>query len=147
MTISGKKNLFEKTKLVGEPSSPSHPLSSISSFAVHLTSLMQRERDPFEEVHRFSAKLFTTEGKGAWTFAPLPKTVSPPVTGSWGMTPVLASVDGKSWKTTIWKDAKRKRTLLPVPKKIRGLKSDGDAVDVEIRLDRERILGPVHPLE
>lgn len=108
---------------------------------------MKRDRDPFEEVHRFSAKLFTTEGKGAWTFAPLPENISPPVTGSWGMTPVIATVDGKTWKTTIWKDTKGQRTLLPVPKKIRGRKGRGDVVDVEIRLDRERILGPVHPLE
>ena len=63
------------------------------------------------------------------------------------MTPVIATVDGKTWKTTIWKDTKGQRTLLPVPKKIRGLKGNGHVVNVEIRLDRERILGPVHPLE
>jgi hypothetical protein len=34
-----------------------------------------------------------------------------------------------------------------VPKKIRGSKSDGDKVTVELRMDRERILGPIHPLE
>lgn len=64
-----------------------------------------------------------------------------------GMTPVIATVDGKTWKTTIWKDSKRKRTLLPVPKRIRGGKGDGDKVAVELRMDRERILGPAHPLE
>lgn len=108
---------------------------------------MRPERDPFDVVHRFTATLFTTEGKGAWTFAPLPRTIAPPVTGSWGMTPVIANVDGKVWKTTIWKDSKRDCTLLPVPKKIRGRKGDGDEVTVELSLDRERILGPVHPLE
>lgn len=104
-------------------------------------------RDPFEQVHRFTATLFHTGGKGGWTFAALPQDLDPPVTGSWGMTPVIASVDGKTWCTTIWKDTKRLRTLLPVPKRIRGAKSDGDEVQVELRLDRERILGPVHPLE
>ncbi len=108
---------------------------------------MKPQRDPFAEIHRFTAKLFTTEGKGGWTFAPLPKDISPPVTGSWGMTPVIAKVDGKEWKTTIWKDSKRKKTFLPVPKKIRGSKGDGEKVEVELRMDRERILGPIHPLE
>lgn len=108
---------------------------------------MNFTRDCFAEVHCFSAPLFTTEGKGGWTFVALPKDISPPVTGSWGMTPVIATVDGKTWKTTIWKDSKRKKTFLPVPKKIRGRKSSGDKVEVELRMDRERILGPVHPLE
>lgn len=100
-----------------------------------------------DQVHRFTAKIFHTGGKGGWTFAPLPLSLKPPVTGSWGMTPVIATVDGKTWSTTIWRDTKMKRTLLPVPKKIRGSKGDGDKVAVEIRLDRERILGPVHPRE
>ena len=108
---------------------------------------MKSQCNPFDEIHRFTGVLFTTEGKGAWTFVALPKSISPPVTGSWGMTPVIASVDGKTWKTTIWKDSKRKKTFLPVPKKIRGRKGDGDKVEVELRMDRERILGPIHPLE
>jgi hypothetical protein len=103
--------------------------------------------DPINKVHRFNAKLFTAGGKGAWTFVSLPEKINPPVTGSWGMTPVIANVDGKIWKTTIWRDSKRKKIFLPVPKKIRGSKSDGDKVTVELRMDRERILGPIHPLE
>lgn len=108
---------------------------------------MKRRRDPFEQTHRFTATLFRVEGKGGWTFVALPGSVSPPVTGSWGMTPVIATVDGMTWKTTIWRDAKSERRLLPVPKRIRSRKVDGDKVAVELRLDRERILGPVHPLE
>jgi hypothetical protein len=108
---------------------------------------MKHQRDPFDEVHCFTGTLFTTEGTGAWTFVALPKSISPPVTGSWGMTPVIAKVDGKTWKTTIWKDSKRKKRFLPVPKKIRGQKGDGEKVAVELRMDRERILGPIHPLE
>lgn len=108
---------------------------------------MKPLRDPFDEIHRFTAALFTTEGKGGWTFAPLPEDIALPVTGAWGMTPVIASVDGKTWQTTIWKDSKRKKSFLPVPKKIRGRKGDGDKVEVELRMDRERILGPIHPLE
>ena len=108
---------------------------------------MKVARDPFDQLHCFTATLFHSGGKGGWTFAPLPADCTFPVTGSWGMTPVVASVDGRTWKTTIWRDTKMKRTLLPVPKKIRGRKGDGDRVEVELRMDRERILGPIHPLE
>lgn len=108
---------------------------------------MTPKLDPFERIHRFTATLFTTEGKGGWTFAPLPQKVRLPVTGSWGMTPVIATVDGRTWHTTIWRDTKSKRTLLPVPKRIRGSKGDGDKVAIDLQLDRERICGPVHPLE
>ena len=103
--------------------------------------------DPFDETHCFTATLFHTGGKGGWTFAPLPKPLTLPVTGFWGMTPVIAIVDGKTWKTTVWRDEKSKSSSLPVPKKIRGSKGAGDTVDVELRMDRERILGPIHPLE
>lgn len=43
-----------------------------------------------------------------------------------------ASVDGHEWKTSVWRD-KRKRTLLAVPKRVRGNKADGDIVSVSIR--------------
>jgi hypothetical protein len=108
---------------------------------------MKPQRDPFDETHRFTATLFHTGGKGGWTFAPLPKDLKLPVTGSWGMTPVIAAVDGKPWKTTVWRDEKSKSSFLPVPKKIRGSKGAGDTVNVELRMDRERILGHIHPLE
>ena len=66
--------------------------------------------------------------------------------GSWGMTPVCAKVDERAWKTTVWHD-KEGRSYLPVPKKIRGKKQDGDVVMVEFQVDRERAVGPSHPLE
>jgi hypothetical protein len=44
---------------------------------------------------------------------------------------VVASVDGRSWKTSVWRD-KGGRTLLAVPKKIRREKGDGDVVEVTI---------------
>jgi hypothetical protein len=42
-------------------------------------------------------------------------------------------VEGKSWKTSVWTE-KAGRVLLPVPKKIRGNKGDGDTVTVTIEL-------------
>jgi hypothetical protein len=80
----------------------------------------------------FKSTLFRYPGPGGWTFAPVPKEHAPPVTEGWGRTPVLASVDGKSWETSVWRD-KKHGTLLPVPTKIRGEKGHGDEVEVELR--------------
>jgi hypothetical protein len=79
----------------------------------------------------FAAKLFRYPGPGGWTFAPVPARHAPPVTEGWGRTPVVASVDGKSWTTSVWRD-KQHGTLLPVPKAIRGTKGEGDTVQVEL---------------
>ncbi len=107
---------------------------------------MKPGRDPFAQVARFTARLFRTPGKGGWHFVTVPADLAPPVMGSWGMTPVIAQVDGREWQTTIWHD-KKGLSYLPVPKKVRGKKADGDEVAVEFRVDRERALGPIHPLE
>jgi hypothetical protein len=79
----------------------------------------------------FSAKLFQYPGKGGWTFAPVPETYTPPVTHAWGRTPVRATVDGRSWETSVWR-GKTGETLLAVPKRIRGSKGHGDTVRVRI---------------
>lgn len=80
---------------------------------------------------RFTSTLFRFPGPGGWTFAPVPDRHAPPVTHGWGRTPVLASVDGTSWETSVWKD-KTHGTLLPVPKRVLKGKSHGDTVQVEI---------------
>ena len=77
----------------------------------------------------FKAKLFRYPGPGGWTFAPVPARHAPPVTEGFGRTPVLAAIDGVSWETSVWRD-KTYGTLLPVPKKVRGAKGDGDVVEV-----------------
>jgi hypothetical protein len=79
----------------------------------------------------FKAKLFRYPGPGGWTFAPVPDRHAPPVTEGWGRTPVLASVDGHTWETSVWRD-KKYGTLLPVPKRVRGKKDDGDLVEIEL---------------
>lgn len=80
----------------------------------------------------FTSTLFRIPGKGGWTFAPVPKRCAPPVTEGWGRTPVEASVDGKEWKTSVWRE-KSGKTLLPVPKAIRNGKEDGARVKVRLR--------------
>ena len=42
-----------------------------------------------------------------------------------------AVVDGKAWDTSVWRE-KSGRTLLAVPKRIRGGKDDGDSVAVQL---------------
>ncbi len=80
----------------------------------------------------FTATLFRwSEGKGSWYFAPVPERYSPPVTHGWGRTPVTATVDGKTWETSVWR-GKDGRTLLAIPKAIRARKEDGDRVKVTL---------------
>jgi hypothetical protein len=80
---------------------------------------------------RFKSTLFRYPGKGGWHFAPVPEKYSPPVTHGWGRTPVTATVDGQQWKTSVWR-GKDGRTLLAVPKDVRGTKGDGDQVSVTL---------------
>lgn len=62
----------------------------------------------------------------------MPERLAPPATHGWGRTPVRATVDGRTWDTSVWKDTRSRSTLLAVPKKIRGAKEDGDSVTVEL---------------
>lgn len=79
----------------------------------------------------FRGRLWKYPGKGGWHFVTLPERLAPAVTHGWGRTPVQATVDGHTWKTSVWRD-KGKRTLLAVPKAARGGKGDGDSVMVRI---------------
>ena len=80
---------------------------------------------------RFTAKLFRYPGKGGWTFVTVPDRFAPPVTHGWGRTPVHATVDDQSWDTSVWR-AKDGRTILAIPKWVRGDKEHGDKVRIRI---------------
>ena len=77
----------------------------------------------------FEATLYKYPGPGGWTFARIPERHALPATHPWGRTPVFATVDGRRWATSVWRD-KKHGTLLPVPAKIRGAKQGGDVVSV-----------------
>ena len=79
----------------------------------------------------FETRLWRYPGEGGWVFAFVPKRHAPPATHAWGRTPVYARVDGIGWETSVWRD-KKHGTLLPVPKRVRGAKGDGDVVKVEL---------------
>jgi hypothetical protein len=80
----------------------------------------------------FRGKLFRWSGPSAWHFVVVPERHAPLATHGWGRTPVVAVVDGHEWKTSVWR-GKDGRTLLAVPKRVRGTKADGDGVAVKLR--------------
>jgi hypothetical protein len=84
-----------------------------------------------EPVGEFWSHLFTIPGKGGWTFATVPEKYAPSGKRSWGRFSVRATVDGQSWDTSVWR-SKDGKALLPIPKRIRGDKTDGDRVRVRI---------------
>lgn len=79
----------------------------------------------------FTAKLWRYPGKAGWHFVTLPDKYAPPVTHGWGRTPVVATVDGHEWKTSVWRD-KQTSSLLAIPKHVRGDKRAGDSVKVKL---------------
>ncbi len=89
---------------------------------------------------RFTAVLERVAGPGGWTFAPVPPELAPPVTGPFGMTPVRATLDGRSWRTTVWRESSG-RVLLPAPRRVRHGKEAGDTVEIELEGDWARAAG------
>lgn len=77
----------------------------------------------------FTTTLARIDGKGGWTYVLVPKQLAPPITRAWARTPVHAIVDGVAWETSVWR-AKTGEGLLPVPKRVRGNKGEGDRVRV-----------------
>jgi hypothetical protein len=80
---------------------------------------------------RFTATLLRVPGKGGWTFVEVPARHAPAARHAWGRAPVVATVDGHRWATSVWRE-RSGRTLLPVPKAARGAKGHGDRVRVRL---------------
>ena len=59
----------------------------------------------------FTSTMFRYPGNGGWTFVTVPEQHAPSATYAWGRSPVVASVDGHEWKTSVWRE-KTGRTLL-----------------------------------
>lgn len=83
---------------------------------------------------RFTGTLWRYPGPGGWHFVDVPDELAPPVTHGWGRTPVHAEVDGHAWTTSVWR-GKDGRTLLAVPRSVRGTKGEGDTVHVRLGFD------------
>jgi hypothetical protein len=86
----------------------------------------------------FEARLVRWSGPAAWVFAPVPEDEAPEAAGAFGRVPVRATVDGRTWATSVWRD-REAGWLLPVPARIRQGKDDGDVVAVSIEVDMGRL--------
>ena len=87
-----------------------------------------------EKSYTFSAILINLS---SWRVAPLPDHIEIEAVREFGRTPVAAKCCDKTWKTSLWTDRDGK-TMLPIPKKIRGKLDEGDAVEVCFEFDYER---------
>ncbi len=87
-----------------------------------------------EKSYTFSAKLVNL---GEWRVVYLPKYIKLKATQPFGRTPVIAQFCSQKWKTSLWTD-KEGKTMLPIPKKIRGKLDEGDMVEVYFEFDYER---------
>ncbi|MER6595711.1 DUF1905 domain-containing protein, partial [Micromonospora purpureochromogenes] len=52
----------------------------------------------------FRATLVRWPGAGGWVFAPVPDAHAPGAAGPFGRVPVTATVDGRTWSTSVWRD-------------------------------------------
>jgi hypothetical protein len=86
----------------------------------------------------FTGELVEWDGPAAWHFVRVPEEQAPDFAGAFGRVPVVATVDGVTWATSIWRD-KNAGWLLAVPKKVRGRKCDGDVVTVSVAVDDSRV--------
>lgn len=86
----------------------------------------------------FESELAQWHGPAAWHFVSVPEQYAPDFAGSFGRAPVIATVDAHTWATSVWRD-KKSGWLLAVPKRVRGTKTDGDAVTVSIEVDHSRL--------
>lgn len=89
-----------------------------------------------ERTVAFEAALWRYPGKGGWHFAPVPPALAPTWSMGWGRTPVVATVDGHTWKTSVWR-SKSGGVELAVPRHVRGDKGDGDLVAVRLTYARD----------
>ena len=87
----------------------------------------------------FESRLLRWDGPGAWyrrsRTARHPRRPVPSVASR-----VTATVDGRTWSTSVWHDRAR-GWLLPVPARVRGEKDDGDLVVQPVEVDASRLWG------
>jgi hypothetical protein len=79
----------------------------------------------------FTATLWRYPGPSGWYFVDIPHDLAPPVTHGWGRTPVVATANEITWNTSVWR-GKDGRTLLALPRHVRGAMQDGDPVACRI---------------
>lgn len=88
--------------------------------------------------HEFTGELVEWTGPAAWHFVRVPDEHAPDFAGAFGRVPVIATVDGVTWATSVWRD-KGAGWMIAVPKKVRRNKTDGDVVTVALQVDDSRL--------
>jgi hypothetical protein len=87
-----------------------------------------------KESYQFKSVLTKLE---SWFVAPLPEDIKIEAVHAFGRTPVIATVNDKTWSTSIWTERSGK-TMIAVPKKVRDNLSKGDEVEITFLFDYER---------
>lgn len=83
---------------------------------------------------RFRATLWRWTGPSAWVFVTVPARYAPSHWLAWGRSPVVATVRGVTWRTSVWR-GRDGRVLLPIPQRVRGSMADGARVGVQLEID------------
>ncbi|MCV6630102.1 MAG: DUF1905 domain-containing protein [Flavobacteriaceae bacterium] len=90
--------------------------------------------------YQFIAKLWKTNGPGAWYFISLPQDISTEIRNlvgwqekGWGRLKAVAQIKSSPWDTAIWFDTKKKGYLLPIKAEIR--KKEKLQLDMEVSVE------------
>jgi hypothetical protein len=86
----------------------------------------------------FRVPLWRWPGPGGIIMVTVPEGHAPPPMAPFGRCPVVATIDGKRWATSVW-HSKEHGSILLIPKKVRRAKVEGDFVDGELEMDLARI--------
>ena len=86
------------------------------------------------QTHTFTSTLQKLQ---SWTIAPLPKDFIIEAVHPFGRTPVIATINGRSWNTSLWTE-KSGDTMIALPKKVRAKLEAGDEVEISFVYDYER---------
>jgi hypothetical protein len=75
----------------------------------------------------------------SWYIAPLPDHFEIEAVQAFGRTPVIATLEGKTWSTSLWTE-KSGQTMIAIPKKVRGSYGEGDLVEISFEFDYDRFV-------
>ncbi len=96
--------------------------------------------DPLNpQAERFEAVVWRWPTPKGILMVTVPAEVRPAALAAFGRTPVVATVRGKAWRTSIF-GSKGHGAILLMPKKVLGGGGEGDVVEVSFVLDVARVL-------
>lgn len=87
-----------------------------------------------KESYQFKSSLTKLQ---TWFVAPLPYDIKVEAVHAFGRTPVIATVNNKTWSTSLWTE-KDGKTMIAIPKKVRGGLLEGDEVEIYFKFDYDR---------